>query len=59
MNHLTIFPFDSDLCTSGEGQDPESLLKVVLDTNGITGTPRESIDHFVVSVSTSLNKYLR
>ena len=43
--------FFVDVCTSGEGNDPESLLKVLLDEQGVTGIAREPIDHYIISVS--------
>lgn len=39
------------MCTSGEDNDPESLLKVFLDSRNITGMARNSIDHYIVDVS--------
>ena len=47
----TALVVNSDLCTSGPENNPESLLEVVLNSTGISGMARESIDHFVVSVS--------
>lgn len=45
----TALVVNSDICTSGEGSDPESLLQVLLDEQGIAGIARESIDHYIIS----------
>lgn len=39
---------NSDMCTSGENNSPESLLKAVLDSQGVTGVAREPIDYYVI-----------
>jgi len=44
----TTLVVNSDMCTSGENNDPESLLKAILDSQGITGTAREPVDHYII-----------
>ena len=46
------------MCTSGENNSPESLLKAVLDSQGVTGVAREPIDYYVIDVSFIILSFL-